>query len=305
MRKAILSTAEVANLFSVTETTVKRWADEGKLKCQKTPGGHRKFETKGVIEFAEMYGFSPTGTLSLPEGDELSRKMELAVLRRDFNSMAQAFAEKAVSPQQSDVYKFLSYLYQHHVPLTDIYDSVIRPGMQQIGDLWYRGEISVAHEHQAASETVSAIIRLQSELRMGKQTALLALCACPEEEQHDIGLRCVASILGVEGWTVHYLGARTPMDSIGEFCRELKPSMVCLSTTMEENARALVAGIGKLKKALHAKKVRLVLGGRPLMDGGRQTNIRENFFATSAGLLEYVRTEFQKTPKREMQTSML
>jgi excisionase family DNA binding protein len=52
MQRTILSTADVARLFNVTETTVKRWADEGVLRCQKTPGGHRRFVIKYVVEFA-------------------------------------------------------------------------------------------------------------------------------------------------------------------------------------------------------------------------------------------------------------
>ncbi len=293
MRQTTLSTAEVANLFSVTETTVKRWADEGRLLCQKTPGGHRKFGMKDVIQFAEEFGFSPTGILSFSETDEVSRKLELAVLRRDFNLMAQSFVEKALTPQQTDLYEFLSYLYQHHISLTDIYDSVIRPGMKQIGELWQEGKISVAHEHQAAAETINAIIRLQSELRVRKTTTLSALCACPEDEQHDIGLRCIASVLRVEGWTVHYLGSRTPMEAIGELCKELQPSLVCLSTMMEVNAKAMIDELGKLRRILHARKAKLVFGGGAMQEDGSPWIAEDKVIQTSAGLLEYVHREFQ------------
>jgi excisionase family DNA binding protein len=39
----ILSTAEVARLFSVSPGTVTRWADAGKLHSFRTVGGHRRF----------------------------------------------------------------------------------------------------------------------------------------------------------------------------------------------------------------------------------------------------------------------
>jgi len=61
MTSTILSTYEVASMVSVTETTVKRWADEGKLPCAKTFGGHRKFKMKDIIEFAEQYGYPLAG----------------------------------------------------------------------------------------------------------------------------------------------------------------------------------------------------------------------------------------------------
>ena len=45
-----LSRAEVAQLFNVSPSTVTRWADEGKLVCVKTLGGHRRYQKESIIE---------------------------------------------------------------------------------------------------------------------------------------------------------------------------------------------------------------------------------------------------------------
>ncbi len=45
-----LSRIEVARLFNVSPSTVTRWADAGKLKCIRTLGGHRRYETQSVLE---------------------------------------------------------------------------------------------------------------------------------------------------------------------------------------------------------------------------------------------------------------
>ena len=42
--KRFLTPAEVARLVGVSATTVTRWAREGKLPCQVTLGGHRRFD---------------------------------------------------------------------------------------------------------------------------------------------------------------------------------------------------------------------------------------------------------------------
>ena len=44
-----LTPAEVARLVGVSATTVTRWAREGKLACQVTLGGHRRFDP-AVVE---------------------------------------------------------------------------------------------------------------------------------------------------------------------------------------------------------------------------------------------------------------
>lgn len=46
----LLRTGEVAVLFGVSEHCIRKWADDGKLPCIKTLGGHRLFPSKEVAE---------------------------------------------------------------------------------------------------------------------------------------------------------------------------------------------------------------------------------------------------------------
>ena len=43
MTKTWLSSTAAAKYLNVAPSTVKRWADDGRLKCMKTQGGHRRF----------------------------------------------------------------------------------------------------------------------------------------------------------------------------------------------------------------------------------------------------------------------
>ncbi|HKZ40768.1 MAG TPA: helix-turn-helix domain-containing protein, partial [Candidatus Hodarchaeales archaeon] len=51
------STKEVAKLLRVNESTVRRWANSGKLKCFKTPGSHRKYTARQISEFLDKYQY--------------------------------------------------------------------------------------------------------------------------------------------------------------------------------------------------------------------------------------------------------
>lgn len=55
----LYSTREVAEVLSVSEATVKRWADAAMLNCFRTPGGHRKFTTEAILAFAKTMNFPP------------------------------------------------------------------------------------------------------------------------------------------------------------------------------------------------------------------------------------------------------
>lgn len=270
MQKTILSTADVARLFNVTETTVKRWADEGTLKCQKTPGGHRKFDVKYVVEFAERNNIEPAGTLSLGPADALGKATEMALLSRDYPTLAQIFTEKALSPDDLDLYVFLSYLYEHKMHLWEIFDHVVRPGMGEIGRRWAGGLIDVSDEHQASAETLQALAKLQAEISVKPPTGLQALFACIGDEQHEIGLRCASYLFEAEGWRVHYLGARTPLESIEQRIRRLRPAALCVSLSEHGAAAGVEASLGRLGRMIREHGGMLIVGGA----------------GTSAGLLE-------------------
>lgn len=45
---ALLTPAEVANLFRVDPKTVTRWAKAGKLRSMRTVGGHRRYSKEQV-----------------------------------------------------------------------------------------------------------------------------------------------------------------------------------------------------------------------------------------------------------------
>ncbi|HEX9007483.1 MAG TPA: cobalamin-dependent protein [Bacteroidota bacterium] len=271
MQKTILSTADVARLFSVTETTVKRWADEGSLKCQRTPGGHRKFVIKYVIEFAEKNNLEPTGVLQMPEREQASNRLERAILDRDGSVLAQEFVDRVLVAEDPELSDYLSYLYEHKIPLWQIYDEIVREGMREIGDRWERGEIAVDQEHRATYLVLDALSRLQLQIHRKPPNGRAALLACVGEEHHELGLRCASYLFEAEGWQTLYLGARTPAQAVLRAIRELRPAAVCLSAT-QVGGRTLGPLLKEITTVAHELSAVTILGGRA--SGARGFNYR-------------------------------
>lgn len=55
MTERPLTSTQVADIFGVTAVTVGEWADSGKLRSFKTPGGHRRFRRADVDEFIASF----------------------------------------------------------------------------------------------------------------------------------------------------------------------------------------------------------------------------------------------------------
>ena len=50
----LITRAQVAELLCVSPSTVTRWADEGKLTCVRTLGGHRRYQRREIIEISDI-----------------------------------------------------------------------------------------------------------------------------------------------------------------------------------------------------------------------------------------------------------
>lgn len=55
-----LTTGQVAEAFGVHPTTVIAWADAGKLRCFRTPGGARRFRPQDVAELMQVDDDGPS-----------------------------------------------------------------------------------------------------------------------------------------------------------------------------------------------------------------------------------------------------
>ncbi len=61
-----LSLSEASALLGVHASTLRRWADSGRVPCQRTPGGHRRFNRRKLLQMIE--GTSFTGSRDVDPG---------------------------------------------------------------------------------------------------------------------------------------------------------------------------------------------------------------------------------------------
>lgn len=138
---------------------------------------------------------------------------------------------------------------------------VIMPLLHEAGDRWAAGEFTVAQEHFASHLIRSRLSSLT--LAWDAGTGPLAVLACPSGERHDLGLLSFGVVLSRSGWRVRYLGADTPMATLGSAVEALAPDIVVLCGVREEPLRAAADHLDELTegaaKAMAASQ--LVLAG--------------------------------------------
>ncbi|MBI5020576.1 MAG: cobalamin B12-binding domain-containing protein [Ignavibacteriales bacterium] len=257
----VLSTQELAILLNVTETTVKRWADVGQIKCTKTLGGHRKFNISDVISFAEKNGYTLLGLLPPPMDNEQMEQLQFAVMTKNYSKISEVFLQEALQGDREGLVTLLLYLIRHQIGFPTITDEIIRSALVKIGDMWEKGDIDINQEHRASHAVSEAMIRILPSLYRKPSNGLSILCACPEGEYHEIGLKGLAYSFETEGWKVHYIGANTPSSSLISFIKRYKPELVALSFTIVKDKKKLFGEFGIISKHIHSYGGKFIAGG--------------------------------------------
>lgn len=284
--KESYSTKELARMLGVSESTVKRWADAGLLKCRKTIGGHRKFHQDEIAEFQTQCSLA----LKAAKAEDLAarRDAELDELFAgpDFTALVSRYREASLARQFGCVSAMLKEAQLRGFTLAAIGDEIISPAMHEIGEMWRAGKISVIDEHTATFATVRALMQLRLRAEEKESLERVALVGCAEGEFHHLAALMVCNILESEQWKVIYLGGHTPLFSFAEAINKLNADMVCISITMTDNIERAARDYDGLRRAASKRNAKIVLGGAALKD----TEVRGRFRGASyaSSLQEFV-----------------
>lgn len=260
--KRYYSSRELAEFLAVNESTVKRWSDMGDIECIRTRGGHRRFPLQSVLRFVQE------NKMEIPElatREFSQQELRTNLVAGNTDVLAPKLKSAALVGGLADALSILRAGLASKPDVLSLYEDVVFPVLQQIGNDWVSGAISVDQEHLASQTIRDAIVRLQSSLHHEPLTGTSALLACYEGETHDIVLQCIASYFAVKGWKVYNLGQNTPAKSIVEAIKRYKPTLVVVSALLVNHERKFLRDVNQtILRAAHRAGGKLVIGGPDL-----------------------------------------
>ncbi len=142
----------------------------------------------------------------------------------------------------------------------ELIEGVVVPLMNEVGQSWADGQLTVAQEH-AATAVVRAMLteavgRMEDEPSGGAHV----LVATPAGQHHDVGALLVATTAAAMGCRITFLGADLPADDIADAARATSVDLVALSIVHLVDDPALPAELVRLGGRLPAS-VPVVVGG--------------------------------------------
>ncbi len=297
------STAEVARMWNVGESTVKRWSDTGDLDCIRTRGGHRRFTLDALLRFQEAHQFESTGWIHealTPAGEEnghvdlaFATRLETALNERNHETLQALYYEAATAGDEKRGIELLQRAYLRGFSEIELKEDILTPVLHLIGERWRRGELNIYEEHLASRVTLSATDHLHSRIPHKKPTGRTALCGGPEGDLHEIALRLVVEILETEGWNVISMGPNTPIFSFSDAVRRFKPDIVCISSTILVDLERLRRDYAQFFPITRELGTRVIIGGAAFIDPEVRGIFTHDFHGNSfSEFLTYLRKEF-------------
>jgi methanogenic corrinoid protein MtbC1 len=145
----------------------------------------------------------------------------------------------------------------------EIDEEIIAPALWLVGELWERGELSIADEHIAAEISIRMLAMHREAQRVVRSRwRQRVLLATPGGEHHVVALRMIADLLREAGYAVIMLGSDVPPGALAESAERYEPEVICLSSTMPGGADAVLACVDAVIETW--PNAGFVLGGRSL-----------------------------------------
>lgn len=253
----LLSPRQVAKAIGVSESSLKRWCDQGLLTTVKTAGGHRRISLPEALRFVREQNLSVVEPhlLSLPGSDD--RKSGRT------EGCAQRLAEALVSGNEQACRGIIFDLFLSGQPLSQIFDEVMAAAFWQIGDRWECHEVEIWQE-RCSCQIASQILHELRARQVPPQRTLRAMGATVEGDHYSLPMTMAEIVLRSLGWDARLLGSSIPFESMTNALKSQRPDLFWLSVSFILDESRFVAGFNSLADVAGETSTTLVVGGRAL-----------------------------------------
>ena len=249
---------QVARAIGVSDASLKRWCNSGKIAYVRTAGGHRRIELSAVIQFLKSSGLPMVRPeiLRLPATCGAGK----TVARRAVQDTVQALT--AGDEQQLD--HIVMDLMLGGKSLSEIIDEVIAPAFADLGDRWQHRELEIFQERRACEIAQRAIALAARRLPAQRPNAPRAIgCAAPTDP-YGLPTTFVETGLSEEGWRAESLGVGLPVATIRVAIEKLQPRLFWMSVSWVANQERFLADAQIIFDCAVRNGVSMVVGGRYL-----------------------------------------
>lgn len=251
----LLTTKEVAKVLQSSESSVKRWCDQGTLNAVRTPGGHRRVPMASVLEFARSKGkIEPAAALLgiAPTAEALKKASA------SHKSLVDAF----LADDSKTAEAVILSAFANGMSMEKIADDLVAPAMAEIGQGWEAGKVAIHEERRACGMVEQALARIASSMPSLGEEAPKAIGATIEKDHYTLASKLGALTLQQNGWDARLLGSNLPLHAIVRAVNEWQADMLWLSFSYLDADQSMIQEFNETSQRLIERGISVVIGGR-------------------------------------------
>jgi len=260
-----LSPKELAQAIGVSESSLKRWVDEGLVTAIRTSGGHRRIPRNNALAFVREQGY-PLLRPELLGLEEAESKAE-ADGAVDAVFHAALREGRAAEAQRLVIQRFVA-----GDPVARLVDGIMAPAMRALGELWQYDEAGIYIEHRAVDICTQILDRVRALLPDPAPDAPVALGGAPAKDPYTLPSLMAVTVITAEGWRTFNLGAFVPPDVLGRAAVDQQARLVWLALGVvdghggvDDEVKAVLTALGQA-----GSQPILVAGGPACRCSGRR-----------------------------------
>ena len=251
------SPRQLAHAIGVSESSVKRWIDDGAISAARTTGGHRRIPLREAVRFIRDSGMP----LVRPE---ILGLVDLEAIRRGRAAGGpEGTLKHALRDGRADVVRgIVVSQYLAGAAPSALCDGPIAEALHEIGEIWRHDPAGIAIEHQATDLCIQALSVARSLVPPPRAGAPVAVGGAPPGDPYLLPSAMSAFVLAAAGWHATNLGPDLPLDALAAAAEKDRAALVWLSVGSDDAGGRLVAQVPPLVERLALSGARLVVGGR-------------------------------------------
>lgn len=220
--------------------TAYRWVRNGRLPATLVAG-------KYLVSRSELDAFERLRATPTPSSAPSSQRLD---------SQAALMHAALMSGDDPTARQIARRLIDDGTPVKELIVRVLSPPLQQIGQAWHDGEVSIWVEHRA-SAIVERIVGELTPTPRGRRRGTVMIAAV-SGDMHSLPTAMAAAALRADNWRVEHLGANMPPEELVDFCTSHDITVAVLTMTNSD----VEAVVRTAATALRTSQVPVVVGGR-------------------------------------------
>jgi len=250
----------LARAIGISESSLKRWSDDGVLSAVRTAGGHRRITLQESVRFIRAMN----ATLVRPD---LLGLTDLAAIGPDWASTAdvnKTMHAALEAGHAAEVRAMVQALYLGGWSPAAIFDGPIKWSMIEIGKLWLHAEWGIVVEHRATDICIQAINQLRFLAPPRSATAPVAVGAAAEHDPYMLPTLMAATVVGECGFLDVNLGTITPPAVLINAAKHYQAKLVWVAASAAQDGKKTATDVTRIAAELRAQGTAVVVGGQSL-----------------------------------------